>query len=234
MHLFIPTKLISKIVVILPTLILTFVLPIFILFQPWLVKYEYKRHSLTVDPLAIYTVSALNSPTSSIVAAGLTIYSPNEKAHLLDVYHLLTNIKIFCLFTVLILSFISYRLIRTNRKLMLIHSFTHAGILALIMTVFIGGLLILAWDSLFIGFHRLFFPQGNWAFPADSILITLYPDWFWFDIFGYYLILVLLFSLALLSLYFHPRGGNFKTPRDFRFFNCDPTGDRTLVFRMRT
>jgi integral membrane protein (TIGR01906 family) len=27
-------------------------------------------------------------------------------------------------------------------------------------------------------FHAVLFPQGNWAFPADSILITLYPGAF--------------------------------------------------------
>ncbi|WP_282208747.1 DUF1461 domain-containing protein [Parvibacter caecicola] len=28
-------------------------------------------------------------------------------------------------------------------------------------------------------FHGLFFPQGNWTFPIDSLLITMYPTRFW-------------------------------------------------------
>jgi uncharacterized membrane protein len=32
---------------------------------------------------------------------------------------------------------------------------------------------------LFTLFHQILFPQGNWAFDADSILIQLYPDQFW-------------------------------------------------------
>jgi uncharacterized membrane protein len=35
------------------------------------------------------------------------------------------------------------------------------------------------WTPFFIAFHRLFFPQGNWSFPADSLLIRLYPDAYW-------------------------------------------------------
>ncbi len=31
----------------------------------------------------------------------------------------------------------------------------------------------------FGAFHGLFFPQGNWTFPVDSLLITMYPTHFW-------------------------------------------------------
>ena len=49
-----------------------------------------------------------------------------------------------------------------------------------------GGLLVLApvslslvsWDWLFEVFHLVLFPQGNWRFPADSLLIQTYPQEF--------------------------------------------------------
>lgn len=31
----------------------------------------------------------------------------------------------------------------------------------------------------FQAFHGLLFPQGNWTFPVDSLLITMYPTNFW-------------------------------------------------------
>lgn len=34
-------------------------------------------------------------------------------------------------------------------------------------------------DSLFAGLHSLFFTGGSWLFPADSLLITLFPEGFW-------------------------------------------------------
>ncbi|WP_251198097.1 DUF1461 domain-containing protein [Anaerotardibacter muris] len=34
-------------------------------------------------------------------------------------------------------------------------------------------------DSLFTALHGLFFANGTWIFPADSLLITLFPEAFW-------------------------------------------------------
>ena len=39
-------------------------------------------------------------------------------------------------------------------------------------------LAILPFDALFAMFHKVFFPQGNWMFAADSMLITLFPSTF--------------------------------------------------------
>jgi uncharacterized membrane protein len=38
----------------------------------------------------------------------------------------------------------------------------------------VGGLV-----AAFSLFHEVFFPGGNWSFPADSNLIRLYPEPFW-------------------------------------------------------
>jgi len=39
---------------------------------------------------------------------------------------------------------------------------------------------IFAFEPLFLAFHYVFFPQGNFLFdPATSNLIRLYPDWYW-------------------------------------------------------
>ena len=34
-------------------------------------------------------------------------------------------------------------------------------------------------NAFFSAFHGIFFPQGNWTFPAKSLLITMYPETFW-------------------------------------------------------
>lgn len=34
-------------------------------------------------------------------------------------------------------------------------------------------------DGLFASMHGLLFPEGNWTFPADSLLITMLPGPFW-------------------------------------------------------
>lgn len=43
----------------------------------------------------------------------------------------------------------------------------------------IGIVAAVAFEPLFLAFHHLFFPQGNFLFPPTSNLIRLYPDWYW-------------------------------------------------------
>lgn len=56
-----------------------------------------------------------------------------------------------------------------------------AGSLAAAAVVALVGILALAaFESLFMAFHVVVFPQGNYMFdPATSNLIRLYPDWYW-------------------------------------------------------
>lgn len=51
---------------------------------------------------------------------------------------------------------------------------------ALALTLLVLGIFAaLAFGVAFELFHRIMFPGGNWAFPADSLLIRLYPYAFW-------------------------------------------------------
>jgi uncharacterized membrane protein len=36
-----------------------------------------------------------------------------------------------------------------------------------------------SFNSFFITFHEIFFPEGNWQFPPGDHMITLFPDGFW-------------------------------------------------------
>lgn len=48
------------------------------------------------------------------------------------------------------------------------------------LLVLIGVVASVAFEPLFLAFHYVFFPQGNFLFdPATSNLIRLYPDWYW-------------------------------------------------------
>ncbi len=55
-----------------------------------------------------------------------------------------------------------------------------AGLTTAVVVVLLGLISLIAFDSLFTLFHRLFFPGGNWAFdPATQHLVQLYPVRFW-------------------------------------------------------
>jgi uncharacterized membrane protein len=40
-------------------------------------------------------------------------------------------------------------------------------------------LISINFDFLFNLFHNIFFSAGSWLFPANSLLITMYPKPFW-------------------------------------------------------
>ena len=54
------------------------------------------------------------------------------------------------------------------------------SLIAAVSVATIGIVAVVAFEPLFLAFHYLFFPQGNFLFdPATSNLIRLYPDWYW-------------------------------------------------------
>jgi uncharacterized membrane protein len=53
--------------------------------------------------------------------------------------------------------------------------FLYGGITTLILLfLFVLGV-VMGFDQLFTLFHYIVFPQGNWQFPADSLLIQTFP-----------------------------------------------------------
>jgi integral membrane protein (TIGR01906 family) len=55
-----------------------------------------------------------------------------------------------------------------------------AGLSTAIVTLLLGFISLVAFDSLFTLFHQVFFPGGNWSFdPATQRLVQLYPFGFW-------------------------------------------------------
>lgn len=59
------------------------------------------------------------------------------------------------------------------------------GWLTLGLIVIIMLLVIVSFDQLFVVFHEIFFPQGNWMFAYSDTFIRLFPERFWRDIFIY-------------------------------------------------
>jgi integral membrane protein (TIGR01906 family) len=52
-----------------------------------------------------------------------------------------------------------------------------AGCAAIVLFVGMAG--FLNFEALFTWFHGLFFSAGTWEFPADSLLIQVFPEAFW-------------------------------------------------------
>ena len=53
------------------------------------------------------------------------------------------------------------------------------GGLTVAVICFLGIFVLTSFNSFFITFHEIFFPEGNWQFPPGDHMITLFPDGFW-------------------------------------------------------
>jgi|GEM_PF-1540973 len=54
-----------------------------------------------------------------------------------------------------------------------------AGLTSLIIPIVLGLSLIFFFQSTFVLFHEIFFPQGNWQFAPDTLLISTLPERYW-------------------------------------------------------
>ena len=66
---------------------------------------------------------------------------------------------------------------RARRGGLLLRAALGVGAAALVLGIFFA----VAFDTAFASFHALFFAEGTWQFGADSNLIRLFPEAFWFE-----------------------------------------------------
>jgi hypothetical protein len=74
---------------------------------------------------------------------------------------------------------ISWRIVRHGHQARTWRSISRGGLALVIALPVLGVFAFLAFDVAFELFHRILFPGGNFSFPADSLLIQLYPYAFW-------------------------------------------------------
>ena len=92
---------------------------------------------------------------------------------------------------------------RKDKKI-LSQLFEYGGKVTILSMLIIGGLSALFFEKVFTLFHALFFPQGNWLFAANSIIIQTFPQDFFISISRntFLLSLVLGIVFILLGHYF--------------------------------
>ena len=56
---------------------------------------------------------------------------------------------------------------------------TIAPLILIVAFAFMASWAIVDFSSFFASFHGIFFPQGNWTFSYESLLICMYPSAFW-------------------------------------------------------
>jgi hypothetical protein len=107
---------------------------------------------------------------------GSPAYTPDEASHLRDVRVVLyVFLALAVAATILVVATLTQR----QRDYRSWRAVALGGAALVGMLAVLGVVAAVAFGLAFEVFHRLLFPGGNWAFPADSNLIRLYPIAFW-------------------------------------------------------
>ncbi|MAE13459.1 hypothetical protein CMO92_02745 [Candidatus Woesearchaeota archaeon] len=128
----------------------------------------------------------------------LTYFTESEKSHLADVKQIFNILSDLYYLSLLIVTFSIIWLITQTKRWQ--HSLAtilfYGGIISIAFILLLLLAVALNFDKAFLTFHELLFPQGNYSFPHDSLLKTLYPDTF-FVSFTYRIIFYVVLSSIL-------------------------------------
>lgn len=120
---------------------------------------------------------------------GVFPFSEDANTHMWDVFYLM---RFFRILTAICIIASLYMLSKWNVRSI---SVAACGLCLGIPLI----ALILPWDAAFELFHRLFFPQGNYAFPVTSLLIQTYPEEFFIRFASLWAALLGFLGLSLLG-----------------------------------
>lgn len=106
-----------------------------------------------------------------------TLFVDSEYEHMRDVRGVFRGAMTLAILT---LGVMAFRLSRAHRRSDMLYLVRDGAIGALALVLAVGLAALVAFDALFLLFHEVLFPQGNFLFdPATSDIIRLYPEWYW-------------------------------------------------------
>ena len=172
-----------------------------ILLNPFFLDYEYNLPSFPADEFGFSKADRLHWGKLSLqyltndagieyladlkFENGNPIYNERELSHMLDVKNLIQlMIKIMIpLAAFLLVTWLLAWRIGWLPQFWKAVSQGGWATLALIALVLLG--VLLDFDALFTGFHRIFFTGSTWLFYVDDTLIRLFPEKLWSDAFTF-------------------------------------------------
>lgn len=101
-----------------------------------------------------------------------------EISHMVDVKNVYTYLRIAAISSLVIAVSLSYMLYKVNKKA-LYETFKNMYLGPMFFVMFIGGYLIIDFDTAFTVFHKIFFSNDDWLLYSTDVLIILLPVNFW-------------------------------------------------------
>ena len=117
------------------------------------------------------------------------VFTEKEASHMTDVGGIVRGAIILFFFLIILLTWCVHR---GNRSIIL-----KRGSLLLLALIILG--VIIPFDTIFLLFHQLVFPQGNYLFPNTGTLLQFYPNIF-FAMYGLSIVLLSLLITGILWL----------------------------------
>jgi integral membrane protein (TIGR01906 family) len=119
--------------------------------------------------------------------AELKYFSPAEKSHMADVKYLIRTMQYIYYSAAamcILLFFFCYKRYQQDKYSfikILGKSMLYSSIAAVAFLILVFVTAVFSFDLLFTTFHLALFPQGNWTFSSSTLLISLFPQQFFFD-----------------------------------------------------
>ncbi len=136
-----------------------------------------------------------------LMASSDTVALPDSAlSHLDDVYQVVstTRIALAVVMAAALLGCVLIGLLGGRRKLGKTLMCSAAAVLVLFILLALW--VVLDFNGFFAFFHSLFFANGTWTFPANSLLIRMYPEGFWIGMGVVWLVSSCLASLLCLII----------------------------------
>lgn len=206
-----------KLVLLVVTIVTPFVIlmiSIRLLIMPSFARFAYRLPNFPADPYGFTEEDRLQWSEPSIVYLvnqedisylsdlsfddGEPIFNERELEHMEDVKDVVTGMRVALVVLLVLLLVISFVLIRSDRRLLLIKAINQGGWATIGLIVAILLFVALNFDNLFTWFHQIFFESGSWQFHPSDTLIRLFPMRFWRDAFIFVGLQSLLYSGLLI------------------------------------
>ncbi len=137
-------------------------------------------------------------------------YTEEEYSHLLDVKSVMKYLDYLFYSLLLIITLIITYYQKNKEQLKKL--FMYGGITTISSVLMILLFSLTSFNSVFTIFHKIFFPQGNWTFPLDSLLIQTFPLQFFISISkNIFLLSLVLGSFFILSILYLKYGDSKKS-----------------------
>lgn len=169
----------------------------------WLPSFEYnnrvapdafgweKEERLELALVAVEYLSVRDSAENSIYlleeqtlpGSNDPLYNEREISHMIDVKHLTDAIRrggwLLAIISVACTTLLLYR---NETEPTAYRAIRNGGYATFAILVGIGLFMAVAWNTFFVQFHELLFPEGSWTFSMTDSLIRLFPEKLWQDV----------------------------------------------------